>query len=95
MSTKHYNHNRQPHSVHQTGHDHTRRQLGPAHHGTEPYPYVFSSDVFDQRRFGVPGQPYGPASNLPSRAATWFAIVVIVLVLGLGLLTVIQGVVGP
>ena len=93
MSTKH--HDNEQHSSHSAVGGHTHRQLGPLRDTTDPYPYVFSSDVFDRRRFGVPGRPYGPAGNRLPRAATWFAIVVIALVVALGLLTLIQGVIGP
>ncbi|HEV2460510.1 MAG TPA: hypothetical protein VGS80_19320 [Ktedonobacterales bacterium] len=93
MSTKHH-HNEQHSSDSAVG-GHTHRQLGPLRDTTDPYPYVFSSDVFDRRRFGVPGRPYGPAGNRLPRAATRFAIVVIALFVALSLLTLIQSLIGP
>ena len=92
MSTQHHDHDK--YSSHSAARGHTPRQIGPLRDTTDPYPYVFSSDVFDRRRFGVPGRPYSPAGNRLPRAATWFAIGVIALFVALGLLTLIQGVVG-
>lgn len=66
------------------------RDQTPRQHGTRaraPYPFIFSKDPFDPRRFARPWMPYLPAYNAPSRAATTFSLAVLA---GVGALTLIS-----
>ena len=75
---------------HTAAHHHSPTEPAPS----DPYPFVYSKDPFDSRRFAAPGAPYGPASNRVSRAASIFSIVLICAVLGLGLLALVLALIG-
>jgi hypothetical protein len=54
--------------------DHRHVHLSDAPRSADPYPFIYSKDACDQRRFMLPGQGYGPARNALSRGAmlmTW------------------------
>lgn len=60
----------------------------------EPYPFIFSFDPLEERRFAAPGQPYGPARNRLPRAAALAAWVIVILLVGGGLISLIVQLVG-
>src|SRR5207248_10098273 len=77
-----------PHDQHPQGHEHAK-------HGDErpvqgdPYPFIYSKDPWDRRRFGPPGAAAPSSGRRLPNAAVWFSWVIIVLVLGGGLLSVV------
>lgn len=74
---------------HPAGHTGERHQRGQGHqfHTTaDPYPFVYSKDPFDARRYSL----FGRATiGRTSRGETIFAVVIIVAVLGVGLITML------
>lgn len=60
----------------------------------EPYPFIYSKDPMDERRFLHPGEPYGPAfTHGPPTWVLWVLGVVVAVVIGGGLIaSVVQAV---
>ena len=57
---------------------------------TEPYPYIYSKDPMDPRRFLQPGETYGPATARgPSTWVIWVLGIVLALIIGAGLISAI------
>jgi hypothetical protein len=73
---------------------HTRPRDGNRVYPREPYPFIYSKDPFDSRRFARPWAPYQPAYNAPSRAATAFSLAVLAGVGALALISIILGLAG-
>jgi hypothetical protein len=80
---------------HQRNHPHHHSAAERAGHEDapiEPYPYVYSKDLLDPRRFLRPGEPYGPASvRGPSSWVLWLLGAILALIIGAGLLSIILG----
>jgi hypothetical protein len=73
-------------------HNHQRSEHTPPTRVTsDPYPFIYSKDVFDRRRYS----PFGGApTGRVSRGMAIFSVVIIVAVLGVGLATILIGAFG-
>lgn len=80
---------------HQHNHPHHHSAEVRASHEdipAEPYPYIYSKDRLDERRFLSPGEPPGFAySRGPSSWVLWVLGIVLALIIGAGLISLILG----
>lgn len=82
-----------PNRVKRVGHQgtatgHEREDPGPS----EPYPFVYSRDPWDERRFAGPG--YWPAGTRPSRfgrVVSWALGILILAIIVAGLISIVAG----
>lgn len=83
MPEHQHNHPHHHSAVERTGH--------AAHEGeVEPYPYIYSKDPMDERRFLRPGEAYGPAyARGPSTWVLWVLGIVVAVIIGGGLIAAI------
>lgn len=59
---------------------------------SRPYPFIYSKDAFDRRRYSLFGG--GAPTGRVSRGMAIFSVVIIVAVLGVGLATILIGAFG-
>lgn len=80
---------------HQHNHPHHHSALERAGHEdvpAEPYPYIYSKDAMDERRFLQPGGRPGYAyARGPSSWVLWILGGILALIIGAGLISVIVG----
>lgn len=82
-----------PNRVKRVGHQGTATRYeheGPM--SSEPYPFIYSRDPWDERRFAGPG--YSPASTRPSRfgrVVSWALGILILAIIVAGLISVVAG----
>jgi hypothetical protein len=83
-------------SEHQHNHPHhhsaAERGEHTGHDGgfSEPYPFIYSKDSMDERRYLRPGEAYGPASARgPSNAVVWILGIIVALLIGAGLISIL------
>lgn len=85
---------------HPERHPHDQHPRAHARHGDEqplrsdPYPFVYSKDPWDQRRFGVPGMAAPSSGKRLPNMAVWFSWAILVLLIGGGLLSLVLRAVG-
>ena len=85
---------------HPESHPHDQHPHAHAKHGDEqplradPYPFVYSKDAWDRRRFGLPGAAAPSSGRRLPDAAVWFSWAIVVLLIGGGLLSLVLRAVG-
>ncbi|HLZ24326.1 MAG TPA: hypothetical protein VKQ30_19605 [Ktedonobacterales bacterium] len=56
----------------------------------EPYPFIYSKDPLDERRFLRPGEGYGPAfAHGPSSGVLWILGIILAVIIGGGLISIL------
>lgn len=73
------------------GERHHQEATPPLRVTTDPYPFIYSKDPLDRRRYTLFGRA---PTGRTSRGETIFAVVVIVAVLGIGVLTIAMALFG-
>lgn len=78
---------------HQHNHPHHHNSIERAGNEgapSEPYPFIYSKDPMDERRYLRPGQAYGPAyARGPSSWVLWILGIIVAAVIGAGLISII------
>ena len=78
---------------HQHNHPHHHSAVERARNesaSSEPYPFIYSKDPMDERRYLRPGQAYGPAyARGPSSWVLWILGIIVAAVIGAGLISII------
>jgi hypothetical protein len=86
---------RHPHDQHPHAHPHAQAQHGDEQPlRADPYPFVYSKDPWDRRRFDLPGTAAPSSGKRLPNAVVWFSWAIVVLLIGGGLLSLVLRAVG-